>query len=163
MAYEGKTISVKEFRELGLLQEVNRRFLHPLGLAMEVIIDAETGEERIERCWDARDDPEGWTFGDGIIDGEKGRAIEAEERIRYEARFATLGYTIQPLPEVKYVQVKALEVGDLFAWRDAVWRLTERSITWVQARNEQFSNVQVFHESAMGDAPTWFTYVRPMP
>ena len=31
-------IDVKEFREKGYLQELNRRFLHPLGLALEIII-----------------------------------------------------------------------------------------------------------------------------
>ena len=35
-------MSVKEFRERGFLQELNRLFLHPLGLALEVIIDNKT-------------------------------------------------------------------------------------------------------------------------
>ncbi|MFW6247280.1 MAG: hypothetical protein ACOC22_03875 [bacterium] len=53
-----KYIPVKEFREKGYLQEVNRRFLHPLGLALEVYID-ENGEEEITGVWDSREDPEG--------------------------------------------------------------------------------------------------------
>lgn len=97
--YDGKTISVKEFRELGLVQEINRRFLHPLGLAMEVIIDGDTGEERIERFWDARDDPEGWNFGSGMIDPEKARNIMDEEAKRLDHRERTLGYGIQPLED----------------------------------------------------------------
>jgi len=32
-----KMMEVSEFRRLGLLQELNRQFLHPLGLALEVI------------------------------------------------------------------------------------------------------------------------------
>lgn len=32
-----KRIDIKEFREKGYLQELNRNFLHPLGLALEII------------------------------------------------------------------------------------------------------------------------------
>ncbi len=39
-----KKINIKEFREFGYLQEVNRRFLHPLGLALEVVIDDDDGQ-----------------------------------------------------------------------------------------------------------------------
>lgn len=53
-----KKIEIKEFREQGFLQEVNRQFLHPLGLALEVSID-DTGQEFITGVWDYRDDPEG--------------------------------------------------------------------------------------------------------
>lgn len=97
-AYSGKTITVKEMRELGLLQEVNRNFFHPLGLALEVIIDSETGEERIERLWDNRDDPEGWVFGEDVIDVDKAIAIHNDMRARAEERIKALGYVIQPLP-----------------------------------------------------------------
>ena len=55
-------MSVKKFRQLGYLQELNRQFLHPLGLAMEVIIDDETGKERFGQVWDYRDDQEGLFF-----------------------------------------------------------------------------------------------------
>ena len=40
-----KFIDIKEFRELGFLQEINRQFLHPLGMALSVAVDTETGEE----------------------------------------------------------------------------------------------------------------------
>jgi len=58
---EIKYISVKEFREEGFLQEVNRNFLHPLGLALEVIID-DNGNEVFGGIWDYRDDPEGLIY-----------------------------------------------------------------------------------------------------
>lgn len=162
-AYEGKTLTVKEFRALGLVQEINRKFLHPLGMALEVIVDADTGEERIERVWDNREDPEGWVFGPGMIDAEKARAIDDEMLKRAHTRINALGFVVQPLPDGEKVQVKDLEVGDRFAWREAVWVLTERSITWVQARNEQFNNVQVFQEHAMSEGSSWFAYVSRMP
>lgn len=39
-------MNIKEFREKGYLQEVNRQFLHPLGLALEIEINDE-GEEQL--------------------------------------------------------------------------------------------------------------------
>ncbi len=42
---EIERIDIKEFREKGYLQEVNRRFFHPLGLALEIIIK----DDKIER------------------------------------------------------------------------------------------------------------------
>lgn len=98
MKYDGPTISVKEFRELGLVQEINRRFLHVLGLAMEVTIDDETGEEAIFRFWDNREDPEGWNYVDGLIDTEKAKAIQAQFEERAQVRLSALGYVTQPLP-----------------------------------------------------------------
>jgi hypothetical protein len=53
-----KRIDIKEFRELGYLQELNRRFLHPLGLALEIIID-DNGEEKLGGIWDYRMDEVG--------------------------------------------------------------------------------------------------------
>jgi hypothetical protein len=35
-----KRIDVREFREFGYLQEVNRLMLHPLGLALEVVVES---------------------------------------------------------------------------------------------------------------------------
>jgi hypothetical protein len=99
VAYDGKTLSVKEFRAEGWIQELNRRVLHPIGLALEVIIDNDTGEERIERVWDCRDDPEGMIFGEGMIDAEKAEAIDALYEKTAHARMKALGYIVQPLPE----------------------------------------------------------------
>lgn len=68
-------IDIAEFRRLGFLQELNRRFLHPLGLALYIAIDDETGEETLGGIWDYRDDPEGLFFGEADI---KGREKEIE-------------------------------------------------------------------------------------
>ena len=56
-------MNIKEFRKLGYLQEVNRKFFHPLGLALEVIIDDETKKESLGGIWDYRSDPEGMFSG----------------------------------------------------------------------------------------------------
>ena len=41
----GKSIDIKEFREQGYLQELNRTFLHPLGMALYITLD-EDGNEK---------------------------------------------------------------------------------------------------------------------
>lgn len=65
-----KEMSVKEFRQVGYLQELNRNFLHPLGLALEVLIE-EDGTEKIGRIWDYRDDPTGLNYGLSESDDER--------------------------------------------------------------------------------------------
>lgn len=91
-------MSVAEFRAAGYLQEVNRRFLHPLGLALEVIVD-DDGTELFGQVWDGRDDPEGWAFGPEMIDADKAQRIEAELQAKAEYRRRSLGYVIQPARE----------------------------------------------------------------
>jgi hypothetical protein len=71
MTEEIKRMDIKEFRELGFLQEANRQFFHPLGLALEVIVDEETGETSLGGIWDYRDDPEGMFFMDETIDEKR--------------------------------------------------------------------------------------------
>ena len=56
-------MTVKEFRAAGYLRQVNRQFFHPLGMALEVVIDEE-GNERFGEVWDYRDDPEGIRFAE---------------------------------------------------------------------------------------------------
>lgn len=75
MENEIKYMDIKEFREKGFLQEVNRRFFHPLGLALSVEID-EDGLERLGKIWDYRDDPEGMLYGDYMMNLEKARYVE---------------------------------------------------------------------------------------
>lgn len=66
-----KRIDIKEFREKGFLQEANRLFFHPLGLALEVIVDDKTKDEKLGGIWDYRDDPEGMAFDVNMIDQKK--------------------------------------------------------------------------------------------
>ena len=73
-----RRVDVKEFRSLGFLQEANRKFFHPLGLALEVIVN-EDGTETIGGIWDYRDDPEGNFFSQDMIRQE---AIDHVEKLR---------------------------------------------------------------------------------
>ena len=78
MDEEVRRIDVKEFRSLGILQEANRKFFHPLGLALEVIIEAD-GTEKLGGIWDYREDPEGNFFAGDMI---KQEAIDYVENLR---------------------------------------------------------------------------------
>lgn len=90
-----KKITAAEFRDAGYLQEVNRRFFHPLGLAMYV--DPETDEMGV---FDDREDPEGWYFGstpEHPLDlRPKAASVAAIEEQRRPARLQALGYWVQP-------------------------------------------------------------------
>jgi hypothetical protein len=82
----------------GLLFEINRRVLHPLGLALEISLDDETGESRIGGIWDYREDPEGITFEKktfehGLKKWEQYRDTGADRKIA--ERKALLGYVVQ--------------------------------------------------------------------
>lgn len=89
-----KRMGAKEFREVGFLHEVNRLVLHPLGLALEVVVN-DDGSETIGGVWDYRDDPEGMIFGRGC-DKAKIAAVDAE-RARHEPhRVALMGAAVQP-------------------------------------------------------------------
>lgn len=91
-----KRIDIKEFREFGYLQELNRSFLHPLGLALEVVIE-EDGGEHLGGVWDYRDDPEGIRYGDGMLDAAKARRVEQSRSQRWKARALRCGWFVQPV------------------------------------------------------------------
>jgi hypothetical protein len=90
-----KHLDIKEFREEGYLQEVNRRFLHPLGLALEGTVE-EDGSESISGIWDCRDDPEGIWF-EGTADAEKVRRVNELFAERAAPREARLGFVVEPV------------------------------------------------------------------
>lgn len=98
-----KRMDIKEFREKGYLQEVNRKFLHPLGLALEVKID-DHGQEKLGGIWDYREDKEGIYYDIENSDSDrKERFQKKEEFIRKEFkerlsnRESKLGFGIEPL------------------------------------------------------------------
>lgn len=92
-------IPIKEFRSLGFIQEINRKLLHPCGLALEVIVDKETGDEKLGGVWDYRDDPEGMLFADGVISREKAESVEKLWRSKEAYRLENHGFVVQPAPE----------------------------------------------------------------
>lgn len=100
MTEEIKRIDIKEFREKGYLQEANRKFFHPLGLALEVIID-DNGEEKLGGVWDFRDDPEGILYGEDTLNTEshlqKAKFVAKESFEKARTRMDKYGFVTQPI------------------------------------------------------------------
>lgn len=76
-----------QFVDLGLLQEANRQFFHPRGLALEVQLSvdifpggASMPDHFIVGIWDDRADPDGMRFADGVIDPIKAATVAAMVR-----------------------------------------------------------------------------------
>ena len=78
-----KYIDIKEFKEHGYLQEANRLFFHPIGLALTISV-GEDGSMKLCGIQDCRDDPEGMVFGD--YDEEKADTILEEKMDKLDAR-----------------------------------------------------------------------------
>jgi hypothetical protein len=95
-----KWLDIKEFRDEGLLQELNRLFLHPIGLALAVDV-AEDGTETLHGIQDWRDDPEGVIYGDDQINPDKARNVRRLQREWQPRRIRELGYFIQPSDPVQ--------------------------------------------------------------
>jgi hypothetical protein len=90
-------MSIEEFVKSGGLQEVNRQWFHPRGLALVVEIDDHDGEYYLWGIKDARSDPEGWAVGDGYFTKEKTVESERWRRDHAQNRIDALGYEIQPV------------------------------------------------------------------
>jgi hypothetical protein len=87
-----KYMDIREFREMGLLVELNRTFLHPLGLALEVMID-ENGVEYLSGIWDYRNDPQKLLYGN--INKDKMTKAQDFIKQQHAKRLNTLGYIFQ--------------------------------------------------------------------
>ncbi len=92
-----KYLDGKTFRDDGYLQEANRGFFHPLGLALQLVSDpADPGRPANLLVCDYRDDAEGVNFvGGGLT--EKAQRIKVIAETRRPARLAGLGYWQQPV------------------------------------------------------------------
>lgn len=104
-------MTVMEFWEQGYLQELNRQFLHPLGLALAIQRSGDPESDNPEMewifspvIWDYRDDPEGMNFAPRTTQDpnfvRKARQIEALQSVFAQHRINTLGYVIQPVPDM---------------------------------------------------------------
>ena len=98
-----KKMDIREFRKKGYLQELNRRFLHPLGLALEVVMNDDK-PEALNGIWDYREDAEEIIYG--IENSSKERQstflinkkfVDDESRKRAELRKEKVGFIIEPI------------------------------------------------------------------
>lgn len=96
-------MDLTEFKEAGFLQELNRCFLHPLGLALEVVVEANGSVSHISGVWDYRDDPEGITYGDtsATTFKRKREYVNNQRKKTAKTRKKLLGYVIQPIGDVR--------------------------------------------------------------
>jgi len=93
-------MNIKEFLEKGYLTELNRDFLHPLGLHLNAI-EEEDGTIILSDTVDETDEPEGFIFGDGFPEGHD-KLAEAIKNRRTKIiipRLAKYGYNYQPIKE----------------------------------------------------------------
>lgn len=101
--------NLTELRELGIIQEANRRFFHPLGLAMFASVE-DDGTVSGVGIYDNRADPEGWRYA--LPEGDHApaeftlTAFKSREATvdrlwedRRAPRMTALGYMVQPLTE----------------------------------------------------------------
>ena len=79
-----KMMDIEEFINEGYLQELNRRFLHPLGLALEASYDHKNEHQpwSLSGVWDCRENPEGIKFKS--LDEESVRKHENIQKITKE-------------------------------------------------------------------------------
>ena len=98
-----KKIDIKEFREKGYLQEINRRFLHPLGLALEIVIN-DDNTEALGGIWDNREEEEGiyYDISNSPIERinkfkNNKEFIDEEFMKRSIKRINNLGFNIEPI------------------------------------------------------------------
>lgn len=102
--HEVKYMDIKEFQEKGYLQEVNRQFLHTLGLALTIIINDKDESYSITGIQDFRDDIEGISFGlkDSKDEARLERFYNKAKFIKAEKFEKSLdrGYNIEEIPEM---------------------------------------------------------------
>lgn len=93
-----KKMDLKEFQDFGFLQEANRQFFHPLGLALTVYIDKDWDYTHLF-IQDWRDDKEGGVFLSLNDDDSRDKAKRVENLLREFAqiRFKFFGWMIQPI------------------------------------------------------------------
>ncbi len=104
----------------GLLFEINRRVLHPYGLALAVTADT-TQEPRTAEpmmVWDYRDDPEGINFADeGLREGEAKLAATVEAfQGKFGMRREALGYVIQGMSQEQSAVRAYTAYGNSTGW-----------------------------------------------
>lgn len=102
MTKPNKCLSIQDFVDIGYLQEINRLVLHPAGLALAVYMPRDDEESLGEfRIYDAREDPEGYVFGENTIDRGKHFRVAEEIDLHAVTRKREFGWVVQPIPEEK--------------------------------------------------------------
>lgn len=116
---------IKELRQKGVIREINRRLLHPLGLSLEVrVYKDEQQTETLGRIRDYRDDPEGACFNlenspdTRIEEFQEGKNfVDRELAKRYHRRVEVLGSMIEEIPSSP-TNSEQLFLEDIVDWEN---------------------------------------------
>ncbi len=104
-------LPIEEFVDLGLLQEVNRRFFHPIGMELLVRFDQDTNDFSLVGIADHRGVPEGLVLGDGHQPANPGPAAKYDSMLKSTSRMIAYGYVVQPVEPLEPVVVQSVETG----------------------------------------------------
>jgi hypothetical protein len=161
-------MKAKEFVDKGFLQEVNRLFFHPHGLALAIELPEEgpTDETTVQAyVIDGRDDPAGIWFDINHLSTDKAKSVLAHRDRRRDARLGRLGFGIQPLtrrppPTDKARRADNAEIQALLQGKCPIHgtRLVERS--QVLDKNEKPTG-RWRHVCTEPDCQTKLTLTRP--
>lgn len=99
---EIKYMDIKELVEKGYLQEANRQFFHPLGLALAVSYDEQSKSYTLAGVIDKRDseiyyDLENSNLQRIMVFNQKKEYIEEQKQIHAEHREKKLGFSLEPV------------------------------------------------------------------
>jgi hypothetical protein len=97
-------VDISKFRKEGYLQELNRQFLHPLGMSLIVSIDNDTGKESILGIEDGRSDPKGMFYDFKNYDDDRKTTalknevyVETQRRKIYKCRDKDVKYGVESI------------------------------------------------------------------
>lgn len=95
-----KYIDIEEFMNEGFLQEANRQFFHPLGLALEAKMEDGAPPQELW-IWDYREDGEGVRYSEEVLASsvakERAARVRKARALHAPARLQLWGAVIQPL------------------------------------------------------------------
>jgi hypothetical protein len=93
-----KYVTPKDLLDWGLIFEINRKVLHPFGLALAVEVDGMSKVSFSSEVWDYRDDPEGIRFAPEVFEHGQDKYLKFLDEQGYNAltsRKESLGYIEQ--------------------------------------------------------------------
>jgi hypothetical protein len=92
----------------GLLFKINKEVMHPLGLALAVVVDTINNDRFVKiEIWDCRDDPDGMLFGSDLYKMGFAKLEKYMNDHGYSAldsRAERLGFVVQTEPEPRKVK-----------------------------------------------------------
>lgn len=128
----------------GLLLEINRKVLHPLGLALEVEVNSK-GQIGFGKLWDCREDPEGLIYDDesfNVAWEKRSKFMEEFGDAQLSRRNEKLGFIVQEMAVKLAVDVPdPPEITE-----ETKLQLAEESKLWREEMNQKVKAVENLNE-----------------